>query len=503
MKKLMLILAATLTSLASLAALPQPDLIAQIHFAGGDRISADKNYSTFTNEFSSAEALALRKQTADKLAPWLAGWLQTNLGTAVPDGATKLRPLFDDLQSAEWFLEARAAAGGKPDVAIAIQLAPAHAQAWELALKPYFPAATFSQSAGWLIFDSGTGAIKAGDLLAQKLAAPPAGWLGVDVNWPRLAQWYPELKQLALPETKFDVSVKDTNLDISGKWFFLDNLSLKLDAWQFPSNTIHEPLTSFTAARGFAGWLSGQDWAQPVKLSPPANQMFIWALKGSSFQTFAAAPLADSAAALLQLDSGLQPVVAWRNEHDGFLSPFTLASTNDRIALKGTPFISAFVQMLKGTDGQFLFAGAFPNTPRGKALPPKIFEQLAMPGLVYYHLENTALRQPDLLNLSQLLLLLTRHKQLDGTSAAFKWVTKTSLMPGLSATTLTQTAPDQLTFARTSPGGLTALELLSLANWLEASDFPHCNLSMPPIPERVKQLRARPHTAKPISIPGN
>ena len=92
----------------------------------------------------------MRKQTADKLAPWLAGWLQTNLGTAVPDGATKLRPLFDDLQSSEWYLDAQAAAGGKPDVAVAIRLAPARAQAWQTALQPYFPAATFKQSAGWL-----------------------------------------------------------------------------------------------------------------------------------------------------------------------------------------------------------------------------------------------------------------------------------------------------------------------------------------------------------------
>jgi len=494
MKKLMYILAATLTALAGQAALPQPDLIAQIHFAGGDQIYADKNYSAFTNEFSSPEALALRKQTADRLAPWLAGWLQAKLGVAVPDGAAKLRPLFDDLQSAEWFLEARAAAGGKPDLAIAIKLAPARAQAWTAVLKPYFPAATFKSSANWLIFDSGTGTEKTGELLEKKLSAPPAGWLSMDINWPRLAQWYPELKKLALPETLLAVTAPDANLHVDGKFFFPENLSIKLDPWQIPSNTVHQPFVSFTAVRGFAGWLDGQDWAQPVKLSPPANQMFTWAMKGMPFQAFAAVPVRDSAAALRQLDAGLQPVLADRNAHDGFIGAFTLDVTNDQITLMGAPFIAPFVKTVSEPGGQFLLAGGIPNAPKPKPMPSELFQRLAMPNLVFYHWEFTAERLPLMLNLSQLALLLTRHQQLDGDSAACKWINKFGPLCGNSVTEITQSAPDQLSFTRTAPAGLTAFELLSLAGWLQAPDFPHCNLSLPPVAERLKQLRAKhPH----------
>src|ERR1019366_3836149 len=123
MKNLSAIFALSLLVAPARAALPQPDLIAQIHFAGAQKISADANASAFTNEFCSAEALALRAQTADKLAAWLPGWLQRNNGVAVPDGVARLRPLFDDLQRAEWFLEARTAANGKPEVALAIKLA--------------------------------------------------------------------------------------------------------------------------------------------------------------------------------------------------------------------------------------------------------------------------------------------------------------------------------------------------------------------------------------------
>ena len=501
MKRLTLISIAALTALTGRAALPQPDLIAEIHFAGGDKIAGDKNYSSYKTEFSSAEALALRKQTADRLAPWLSGWLQKNVGVTVAEGALKLRPLFDDLQAAEWYLEARAAAGDKPDVALAIKISADRVPLWQASLKPFFPAATFKQSAGWLIFDSGTGASKAGDILARKISAPPAGWLDMDVNWPRLAQWYPALKDLDLPETLFNVTAPNENLHINGKFFFPENVSSKLETWQFPSNTVHQPLVGFTAARGFAGWLNGQAWAQPVKFSPPANQIFIWAMAGLPFQSFAAVPVPDSAAALRQLDAGLQPVMADRNARKGFIAPFTLSMTNDQLTLLGAPVMAPYVRAVKEPSGQYLLAGGFANPLKSKPLPPELFQALAAPNLVFYHWEITAERLPLLANLSQLTLLLTRHKQMDGTTAAYEWIDKIGPTLGNTDTEITQTAPDQFTFTRKAPGGLTAFELFALASWLEAPDFPHCDLKLGATLDRPKVRIKKPHAA-PAMTPG-
>jgi hypothetical protein len=501
MKKLILILTFAALALAVRAALPQPDLIAQIHFAGGRKIAAEKNYPAFANEFSSAEALALRKQTADKLAPWLAGWLQAKLGTAVPGGAAKLRPLFDDLQNAEWFLEARAAAGGSPEVALAIRQDECHAQLWQANWKALFPAAVSKSSGGWLVFDSSAGAGKLGDSLAQKISAPPAGWLSLDVNWPRLAQWYPALRQLGLPETAFEVTASETNLDIAGKFFFPENLSLKLDVWQFPSNSVHQPLVSFTAVRGFSQWLAGQDWAQPVKLSPPANQMFVWALNGVPFQTFAAVPVSDAGVAVRQLNAGLQPVIADRNAHDGFITTFTLACKNNQITLMGAPILAPYIKALQEPAGQFLLAGAFPNTPKSKPLPPELFQRLATKNLVYYHRETTSERMPSQLQMSQLGLMLTRHKQLEISTAAFKWSQKIGPTLGDTTTEITQTAPDQLAFSRKAPGGLTAFEFLALGSWLEATNFPHCDLKLPPLSDRMRHLRFRNQNTLAAPVP--
>lgn len=502
MKKLFVVLTLVLVVCSVRAALPQPDLIAQIHFAGAQKISADKNSSAFTNEFCSAEALALRQQVADKLALWLAGWLHGKLGVSVPGGAVKLRPLFDDLQTAEWFAESRAAAGNRPDVAIAIKLSAARAKLWQANLKAFFPSATFRSSNGWLIFDSGTGAQKLGGVLARKISEPSSGWLNLDVNWPCLAQWFPKLKELELPETAFAVTAAAGNFHINGKFFYPNKLSLSLKPWQFPTNLVHQPLVSFTAVRGISHWLNSQPWAADFRLSPEPDELYVWALNGPPFQTFAAAPVPNAPVALRQLYTELQPVVAERSSHEGFITPFSLELTNNDMRLRGTPFVSLYVQAAKELAGQFLFAGAFPNLPHSRPLPPELFQGLAAPNLVFYHWEITAERMMSQLQMSQIALVLTRHKQLDGRSAAFKWAFAVGKKLGNTVTEIKQTAPDQLTFTRKAPGGLTAFEFIALANWIDAPDFPHCNLNLPPVPERIKKMLMKHHHPAPPGASG-
>ncbi len=496
MKKLIAIFTLALAALVVRAALPQPDLIAQIHFAGGDKIFADKNYPAFANEFSSAEARALRKQIADKLAPWLA----KNLNAAVPDGASKLRPLLDDLQSAEWFLEARAAADGKSDAALAIKLDPTHALLWQTELKTFFPAAIFKQSGGWLIFNSTAGAQKLGDGLVQKISIPQTNWASVDVNWPRLAQWFPAARELQLPETAFQISADATNLLVLGNFFFAENLSLKADAWRFPTNTVHLPFVSFTAVRGLAGWLKTQAWARPFLVSPTPNQAFAWGMNGAALQNYCILPVANGADALRELNPKLQALVAERNAHDGFLSPFSLRATNNELSLVGPPMLVPYVKSVKEPNGDFLLVGGFPTTGRGKPAPAELFERLATPGLLFYHWEITAERFAGQNQFDQLCLLLTRHKQLNGEGVPYKWAEKFAPGLGSTVTEITQTAPDQMTFKRRAPGGLTALEILALANWLDAPDFPGANLQLPPPSEHMKQLRARQQQGLPRAI---
>ena len=201
-------------------------------------------------------------------------------------------------------------------------------------------------------------------------------------------------------------------------------------------------------------------------------------------QTFAAVPVPDGKNALRQLEQKMSANTNWQSH---LMLPLTMTLTNDQISWSGLPFVAPNLRALREPTGDFLFAGFFPNGPKAKPLPPELFTQLAQPNLVYYDWEITAERLKLLPQLSQLALMVTRHKQLDAQSAAGKWLAAVGPTLGNTVTEVTQTAPNELSFKRSAPGGLTAIELIALANWLEAPNFPGCDLRLPP------PMHRRPH----------
>jgi hypothetical protein len=85
--------------------------------------------------------------------------------------------------------------------------------------------------------------------------------------------------------------------------------------------------------------------------------------------------------------------------------------------------------------------------------------------------------------LSQFALMSAQRNQLDGKSTAAKWLDRIGPTLGNTMTTITQTAPDELTFTRKAPGGLVAIEFLALANWLESTNFPLDGFQLPALPK--------------------
>jgi len=308
------------------------------------------------------------------------------------------------------------------------------------------------------------------------------------------------LKTLGLPETQLAVTAPDDALHITGKCFFPENLSLNLEPWRMPTNTLHQPFVSFTAVRGFAGWFASQPWAQAYQISPVPNQLFVWALPQIPYQTFAALPVPDSSVALSQAYARLESVLAAQKTAGTFMTSFQLEETNNEVSLIGVPFIAPFLRAVREPAGQFLLAGAFPNTPRSKPLPADLFQRLAEKNLLLYHWEITAERLPQALNLSQLGLLLSSRQQLVGESASLKWILQIAPKLGNTVTEITQTGPAEMTFTRKAPGGLTAVELLALGNWLEAPNFPGCDLKLPPR-KFIKRNHPHPPATLPAPVP--
>ncbi|MGO9586035.1 MAG: hypothetical protein ACLP2Y_07565 [Limisphaerales bacterium] len=499
--------AAMMAAIATQASPPVPDLIARIHFAGAEQISADTNAVAFTNLWCTPEAQALREQTLNKLSRAPYNWLKQKVLSSTNDEAGQFRPLFDDLLGAEWFLQIRDATNGSPEFALAIRLNAGRAQLWQTNLGNVLEAWTgmsveknpngwelkkhlppnlirFVRVGDWVVFGWGQNKLPLNDELVRRVAAEkrpaPAEkniWLTADLDWPRLARWFPSLSAVDLPETRWQAVGRGGDLCLDGRLIFPQPLAMTLEKWRMPTNTIHQPLVSFTAARGIAPWLEKQSWAQPYEISPRPNQVFIWAMGQMPLQTFAAVPVPDTGKALTQFEQKMSASTNWQSH---FMMPVTMVMTNSRISWRGLPFIAPNMMAIHEPAGDFLLAGFFPNGPKTKPLPPELFLRLAQSNLVYYHWEITAERLKLLPQLSQLALMVTRHRQLDAQSAAGKWLARIGPTLGNTVTEVTQIAPDELSFTRQAPGGLTAVELTALANWLEAPDFPGFDLRLPP-----------------------
>jgi len=520
--------AGLMTAVAVQASLASPDLIAQVHFTGAEQISADTNAIAFTNLWCSPEARALRDQTLGKLSRTPYEWLKSKIPPGAGDGAAQLRPLLDDLLSAEWFLQIRDATNGSPEYALAIRLNADRARLWSTNLATVFQMWTgipvaqdksgnwelkkhqppnsirFACAGDWIVFGCGQDKLPVNDelvrrILAEKRPAPAEknDWLTADLDWPRLARWFPSLKAVDLPETRWQAVGRNGSLRLDGKLIFPQPLALTLEKWRIPVDAIHEPIVSFTAVRGIAPWLEKQNWAQPYEISPVPNQMFVWAMGQLPLRTFAAVPVPDGKKALQEFEQKMSANTGWESY---LMKPATMVMTNNQISWRGMPFISPNLRVLHEPTGDFLFAEVFPNSPKSNPLPPELFAQLNRTNLVYYDREITGERLTLLPQLMQLALMLTQHKQLAAQSAAAKWLYHISPTLGVAVTEVTQTAPNELSFTRKAPGGLTAIEFTALANWLEATNFPGCDLRLPPPNPRLLRPRVPGAPVKPAPV---
>jgi hypothetical protein len=318
--------------------------------------------------------------------------------------------------------------------------------------------------------------------------APETNWLSADLDWPRLAQIFPALKEFDFPKIRMQVTGVESNLFFNGKFTLAQPLPPP-EKWRIPTNTIHQPFISFTAVRGAGPWLARQPWMRRFKLQPQPDQLFIWAQPQIAFQTFAAEPVPDAHAALKQIENNFSADTNWQNQ---LISPVKLNVSTNELAF-GIPFFAPSIRAVHEPSGDFLLGGFFPNSFKPTPLPPDLLAHLSQPNLVYYHWEITSERLKVIPQLSQLLLMLTRYQQLNPQSTAAKWLEHVGPTLGSSVTEVVQTAPNELTFSRRAPGGLTGLELRAFASWLEAKNFPGCDLRMPARPP----MGNRPHPAMP------
>lgn len=494
------------------AALSPANTIVRIYFAGAAKISTDTNSAAFTNIFCCSQARVLQSQTLDKLSRAPGVWFKEKLSPGVGDGSGQLRPLLDDLLKSEWVFEIHEAPSS-PEYALAIQLDDSRAQLWQTNLRTLLESWTqikakditggwelkkdmppnlfrIVREGKWLIVGCGQDKLPLSDAWAngtEPTSTNETNWVSAKINWPRLAEIFSVFSNFDLPAMQLQIVGRGGELLPSGT-FELSQPLPALNKWQIPVDLIRGSLTSFTAVRGFAPWLERQPWAQLLQISPEPDQAFVWSLGQNPLQLYLAVPVTNSVNALAQLGQNLTADTNWEKY---LIYDLPFVRTNNRIALEQVPFyVSPEVQALTDPSGDYLLADVFPNL-RGPQPPDALLQQMNRDNLVAYHWEMTPSRLKDLPHLTQLALMLTQHRQLDQVSTAGQWLNHIAPILGVSATEVTQTGPTELSFTRSAPAGLTAIELMALAEWLEAPNFPGCDLSATYVPKSHPHKKSR------------
>jgi hypothetical protein len=273
------------------------------------------------------------------------------------------------------------------------------------------------------------------------------------------------------PRISLSVAGDGENVLTRARLDFPKPLPYREEKWNIPTNLISQPLTSFTAMRGFAPWLASLEAWKDLSIGPPPNQFFIWALQ-VPVQTFFAAPQEDASNQVSRLtDLVLQKGAQYFATND--LAKFDRATDHNGLHWAGFPALTPYLRSIETNDEHYIFAGFFPAPDILSNTPPGLLQQImAGTNVVYYDWELTGPRIEQWLYIGQFLRFVNYREQMPIELASRQWLKTVMLQLGNSGTSISLTAPNQLSFARRSGVGLTGIELNLLADWLEAPDFP-------------------------------
>lgn len=414
----------------------EDSVAASWHFAGSADLANNTNFDNIKKTLTLAPSLDFRNLALTRFSGWLGKsiFLTTN-----EEALAALRPLLDDVVSAESLWAAGGASNGPLSFMVALRLNEARALAWQAALPKVtggpgqsFQAQGFTgqqwkiaggqsfwliRAKDWLLAGGGDDlrALQTQYLqqISQKgrpAAALNPSWLEADLDWPRLAHWLPNFPRiLQLARTKIIFTAPDQSLFMSAKVIYPKPVAWKSQPWRIPTRIIRDPLISFTAGQDLAAYLDPGEPLAKLTDNPLAGQFFVWALGEMGLQSYAAWPVADAT-------NSLQRVAA---EGTNIFNPAfkqkawgELRWQPERKALLWAnlcPILLPTLQIAPETNGQYLLASCFPIALRNKPAPEALFQQfIGRTNIVYYDWEGTGNRLEQWRLLSGMLPVLPR-----------------------------------------------------------------------------------------------
>jgi hypothetical protein len=479
-----------------------PQVIAKLHFAGESVVAGDQGGTAFKEIWNLPSTAQLRQETLDKLAAAWANRLRHRTDQARPNAVSLLRPLLDDMAQAEWYLELIEHPGQTLEAVWALRLDETRTQLWQANWKQLLAAydlntddrtnrISFLATNSWVVVHSFS-SIKGGpaaqlpenDVIRKirqgQRPAPTVNehWLAGEGNLPRLAEWSGWTGKGAWPQISFDVSGRGEYLRSQARLNFREPLAPKIERWQIPLETIRDPVISFTAIQGLASWLQRQPFFKELGLQTVPNQLYLWALSQTPFQFQAAVPVADAQAAVSRIQKQFVPQLnrILAENAVGEIQPLT-----NRAGLfwRGLPIIVPYLNATRDGKQDFLHAGVFPVDPPATPPPPQLIEQLTgAKDLRYFEWEITQERLIQLRPLLQLASVFLTISPMSTNSAAHKWIDAVEPRLGNTVTEVREISPRELHLVRSSHAGLNGIELLTLASWLEGTNFPNAKFDV-------------------------
>jgi len=504
------------------------------HFAGSAQLADNTNFDNARKILTLAPSLEFQNLVLNRFSSWLGRSL---FSPTNDDTASQVRPLLDDLLSAESFWALGGASNGPLNFVLALRLDDPRAQAWQAALpkvmgKPGSDLALKAQSfkgwqwklAGgqslwlirakdWLLTGNGDGLLALQtqylEQLSQNDRPGPAlnqSWLEADIDWPRLAHWLPDFPRiLQLARAKISLTSRNQSLFMSARVIYPKPIPWNFDPWRVPTNIIHDPLISFTAGQDIAAYMDPGEPLSHLTENPLAGQYYIWALSEMALQTYATWPVADATNSLRRLVTETAAAYNPALKQSGGGEMRWQPERQALLWANVSPGLFPTVQVAPETNGQYLLASLFPLVPRNKPIPADLLQQfLGRTNLVYYDWEGTGQRLMQWQLQSGMLPILARQPMPPAAPVATNnppavprtrsplqieenWLTGLTpmLLDRETITEITRTAPTELTVARKSPFAFSSVELVLLSHWLSDTGSPGINPYLLPAPAKM------------------
>lgn len=476
-------------------------LVFRVHFIGTEQLWAGAESAKLKELAALQSSPALRDEVLNRLALLPSFWLADALPKGAVPQTNLFRPLLDDLLAHESYVDCTAA----PELVVAARVSNERAALWQKNLRDALTAwklgtaadvkvdaasgweikrtglpgvFRFLRAGEWVVFTAGSGtSARATEMLASikangRPARPTGAWLDGDVNLARLDGWLPALENFQnLPVAHFSLSNRADYVRTYATFDFPKAHGWKSEPWQVPTNVIRDPLVSFLAVRGIAPVLEAFPALRDLGYKPTPNQVFGWGHAQLPFQFHYAAPSSNVRSQLKTMVPKLEKLVLGADHH---YSGNILWETNgQQVIWTGLPLAAPHLGEVRSEGREYLNFGAFPSMRSTNAMPPELSSALTgRPELVAFDYEITGSRLMHWRQFYQLAEIASRRALTPTNFPTEQWLIEVNPKLGESVTELRATSATQMTLVRKSHLGLNAGEIVTLAHWLESTNFP-------------------------------